>query len=1124
MRDDRDEKSPLVDTTLEASRTPSREDGQVPSDAGVDAGHMPSSSYELGAVIATGGMGRIFAARDRRLGRPVAIKQLLVHNPESRRRFQREIRLSARLQHPSIVNILEAGQWANGPFYAMKLVSGRPLVDVIKERKTLNERLALLPNVIAAADALAYAHDQRIIHRDLKPHNVLVGDFGETVVIDWGLAKDMADHEVELPAGPYRVDPGQDGTAVGTIMGTPAYMPPEQARGQVVDQRADVYALGAVLYHVLAGSAPFSGGSSAEILKAVLAGSHEPIERRQPGVPADLVTIVNKAMAADPAARYASAAGLADDLKRFQTGQLVSAHEYSLGELVRRFVRRHRAAVVVAAALLAVLVGGALISVRNIVEAEHAAEEQRDRALDRSRALILEKARALLGRDPTAALASLRPYLIAGGLPRAARIVAADAWTRGVSRRVLRGHESNVPWVTFLPDGTVVSTSVDGTMRLWAPDGSARVFGKPGQSRGWQTHAPDGRALATRDSRGGLHWLWDVTTGASRALETHPDHWFVEISTDSRWLVATGKEGRLHAWSLDGAGDRALDGPVPDWINVGPITGRPTDAFLLGSPQGLDLLTAGDGRRVHITDVAPTWAVFDRDGSRIASMDAEGTVRVFTGTGTLLHTLRGHNGIVRPRLAFTADGRYLLTCAQLEQFSHSEIFVWDLASGTGRMLAKTRAQVNALLEFPTGHRVATADSEGLIEIWDVEQATSRRIVGHDSFVYFLAISADGSQLASAGLDATVRVWELADLAPTRFYIDDPERPQYGLIGGRQPGERSALAGDASELYGASGERKLVAWSLVDGSHRVLGHTPQPIEQVVRSPDSRTVASIGGEPAIRLFDVRSGSQRVLEGPTRAVSLLAWAANGVLASGELGGGVRLWDVASGAARRLPGHDGDIEGLAFSADGRQLASGDAGGAIRIWDAASAELRATLTARPRAAKVLAFSPDGRQLAAGGDGGAVQLWDLSQRSAPAMRQLIGHKRDVRQLAWSPDGMTLASCSSDHTIRLWRGDEVQVLTGHSNVVISVAWAPDGQRLVSASSDHTARLWDVTTGAGRPVPHDASVGRVAFLPDGVHVVSWSLHEVQLWTDDLPYDTPGLLAWIDGHTDVTADAED
>ena len=150
--------------------------------------------YVVGREIARGGMGRIMFARDRRLGRSVAIKELLLESGELRARFEREARITAKLQHPAIVNLLEAGTWPNGePFYVMKLVTGESLEKVIAERPTLDTRLALLPNVIAAVDALAYAHNMRVIHRDLKPANVLVGEFGETVVIDWGMAKDLAD-------------------------------------------------------------------------------------------------------------------------------------------------------------------------------------------------------------------------------------------------------------------------------------------------------------------------------------------------------------------------------------------------------------------------------------------------------------------------------------------------------------------------------------------------------------------------------------------------------------------------------------------------------------------------------------------------------------------------------------------------------------------------------------------------------------------------------------------------------------------------------------------------------------------------------------------------------------------
>src|SRR5689334_8377839 len=183
-----------------------------------------------------GGLGRVSRAHDLELGRDVAIKELISRGAINEVRFLREALITARLEHPGIVPIHEAGRWPDGtPFYAMKLVSGRSLRDLIAEARTSDERLGLLDHVIAVADAIAYAHGRNIIHRDLKPGNVIVGDFGETVVIDWGLAKDLtAAEDPVTAASPAQPSPDDELTGAGSVLGTPAYMAPEQARGEHV--------------------------------------------------------------------------------------------------------------------------------------------------------------------------------------------------------------------------------------------------------------------------------------------------------------------------------------------------------------------------------------------------------------------------------------------------------------------------------------------------------------------------------------------------------------------------------------------------------------------------------------------------------------------------------------------------------------------------------------------------------------------------------------------------------------------------------------------------------------------------------------------------------------------------
>jgi tRNA A-37 threonylcarbamoyl transferase component Bud32 len=286
---------------------------------------VEAENYELVGEVARGGIGRIIKARDRRLKREVALKQL--HDGRAgHARFVREAMLTAKLQHPSIIPVHEVGRFASGePFFAMKLVHGQSLRDAIRERTALEQRLELLPSVLAVADAIAYAHSERVIHRDLKPSNVLIGAFGETVVIDWGLAKDLdAGDSPDESAHSHSVDAAADATNTGAVLGTPAYMPPEQALGESVDERADVYALGALLYHVIAGVPPFDGSNAGETLQKVVKSGPAPLASVVSGVPADLAAIVARAMARDKEQRYADARAVADDLRRFQLGQIPS--------------------------------------------------------------------------------------------------------------------------------------------------------------------------------------------------------------------------------------------------------------------------------------------------------------------------------------------------------------------------------------------------------------------------------------------------------------------------------------------------------------------------------------------------------------------------------------------------------------------------------------------------------------------------------------------------------------------------------------------------------------------------------------------------------------------------------
>jgi Protein kinase domain len=276
--------------------------------------------YETRREIGRGGMGRVVEAIDRQFGRVVAVKE--VHaglGGDGERRFVVEALVTGNLEHPGIPSVYERGVAGDGsPFYAMRRVQGRTLADAIAQAGSLAERLKLLPVVTRAAQAIAFAHDHGVIHRDIKPQNIIVGPYGETVVLDWGISKVRGLTRLASADGaPLSPLGGSVETAHGSVLGTPAYMAPEQAEGKLdlVDERTDVFALGALLYHLLAGHAPYRGTTSNEVLASAVAGRRAPLDSVAPEAPSQLRAVCEKALATAPGDRYPSATAMAAALE-----------------------------------------------------------------------------------------------------------------------------------------------------------------------------------------------------------------------------------------------------------------------------------------------------------------------------------------------------------------------------------------------------------------------------------------------------------------------------------------------------------------------------------------------------------------------------------------------------------------------------------------------------------------------------------------------------------------------------------------------------------------------------------------------------------------------------------------
>ena len=1063
-------------------------------------------NYAVGDEFARGGLGRILEAQDLRLDRTVALKELLSEDPRAQARFIREARITARLEHPHIVPIHEAGHWPEGPrFYAMKLVRGTTLANRLEEAVTDEERLRLVPHLIDVADAVAYAHSQGILHRDLKPSNVMVGPFGETVLIDWGLAKDLEGQDPDVPSSDLPMSPSAFETSDGMVVGTPPYMPPEQAMAQPLDERADVYSLGAMLYHVLCGRRPYYDTHPREILSQVVKGPPVPLEELTYDVPIDLLAIVNKAMARNPDHRYPSAEEMAEELRRFTAGRLVRAHSYSSWELMSRFVRRNLGIVLTAMLAAIGLFALGSWSYVQISEERDIAKQNMHQAQAELKKFTLEKARVLLASDPTEALAWLKR------LPaptRQAATIAAEADGLGVARLVLEGHTDVVNQVAISSDGHFgASASNDRTVRLW-----------------------------------------DLGSGEVRVLEGHTEKVTrVAFGPKDRWLATGSHDRTVRLWPVTGdAPPRVLDGPS------GPIkalTFSPTgDRVAAATEDGSVWVWTVDGHRQHTFRVEqsgrnPVVAFVSRDGAAPKWL-------AVTGFGSDVHlwslTDAGHRILRGPAhrtagLAVSSDGRWLAS-GELG----GPMWLWALDTDRGRTLPGRPDRWNAVIFSPNGRRLAAGGLDHAVRVWSLDEDRFTRLEGHKERVVDLVFSPSGRQLWSASWDGTVRVW-------TSFEAG-PGAADRILMGHSNAVTSVALSRDATRLLSGGWDQTLRSWAVSAARQRLLrGHTVG-VHGVDFGPKGRRVVSGGHDKQVRVWDLETAEAAIFGGHEDHIFRVQVSPDGRwAASSSDDRSVRLWNLQTGAGQVLRGHVADVEELAFSPDGRWLVSAGEDAMAWLWAIPSGEGR-RLAGHTNDITDVAFHPDSQRLATSSRDGTVQVWRTDGRR---IHELKASDDETWSVTFSPDGHTLGAASGDGTLKLWSTDSGQLekrygdlgearlaqfspdgtfvavttsgrelflcrraydlcdrLRGHNAMVHDLAFAPGGSALVTGAGDNTVRVFDVETMESRVYRgHAAPVFDVDVSPDGTWIASGSADgDVRLWPLELPPSPNRLPDWI------------
>jgi eukaryotic-like serine/threonine-protein kinase len=1052
--------------------------------------------YVILRELGRGAFGVVFLASDSVLGRKVALKvprPLALVTPEVRRRFVREAEAASRLDHPHIVPVYDVGEEGPICYIASAYCEGLNLADWLRSRKAPVAFLDAARLVAILSAAVGHAHQRGILHRDLKPSNILLrpldpaapkyealcSDLGFIPrICDFGLAKllDQDSHE----------------TCSGVPIGSPSYMAPEQAAGRLRDHgpATDVYALGAILYELLTGRPPLRGETDLETLRLVSEQEPPPLRGLRKGTPRDLDTICLKCLEKQPKARYASAAGLAEDLERFLAGKAVRARPVRAWQRAGKWSRRqpmHAALLAVSVITVSTVLGVVLWSgtwmqkhrqnlTNAIAQREREVQQAERSALDVriEEALAGDRKRFDERYEQAKHIKLVHYFFDAGDVITGAHMLVSSGLSHGGVVR--RGFAWGYLRAQVEPEVTRLG-------KLEKADSPTLVLAV----------TRDSRILAAGKADGRIE-LWDLNE--MRLLRTHVhspprkrgEVYTLRFSPDNRLLAAGTNDRNVKIWDV---ATGAFVGEVPQPPEkVSPQLGQ---IHTLSFTDGSDYLVIAHACPRPKTRGVVFWKLREGGGDpEFAAMMNQDDLPKYGKRAPFQRSTKGAGGVTTPpwisyaqeHLMMLDDGESLaikehatgvtlynderrvarvygpLDAVALNErefvgLTKEEIAWWSERAfgllGTAGNSSRRTFPPWGVPEFSPDGRTLVFWYHPLGAIL-VDVATNRMISAYAPTPRFRIVdqihTADGRYLVMGGFHSQIHVWHLKPRE-----IAAHEKEVWSL----------AFSPDGSSLASGADDHTIKLWDMASARERTtLKAHESLVTAVAYSPDGKVLASASFDKTIRLWDAATRQHlATLRGHVDRVRALAFSPDGgTLATAGDDRSIQLWDVAGRRELSSPldGHSGTVFSLAFAPDGETLFSGSTDKTIRLWDRGATYARAVWQADDQVYS-LALSPDGKSLAAAHHGGTVSLWDVSREKVRARWK--AHANEVLTVRFSPDGLTLASTGNDKMVRIWDPVTTQpllMLQGHEAPVHAAAFSRDGTILATGSHDGKIKLW------------------------------------------------------------------